>query len=137
MTKKRQRSAYNATDSFGTYTCINWLRTLPHIRAWAQEAGWMWQIPTQFRYGCGYVFSDEFRTPDEAVERAMAGESGAPPLTAIAWINRYFFLSRRRPAAAALAQGRAHGPRPGPGAERHPARGVRGGRGAPGGARRG
>jgi thiol-disulfide isomerase/thioredoxin len=24
---------------FGTYTCINWLRTLPHIRAWAQRYG--------------------------------------------------------------------------------------------------
>ena len=22
---------------FGTYTCINWLRTLPHIRAWAKK----------------------------------------------------------------------------------------------------
>ena len=22
---------------FGTYTCINWLRTLPHIRAWARK----------------------------------------------------------------------------------------------------
>ena len=22
---------------FGTYTCINWLRTLPHIRAWEQK----------------------------------------------------------------------------------------------------
>ena len=22
---------------FGTYTCINWLRTLPHIRAWAER----------------------------------------------------------------------------------------------------
>lgn len=34
----------------------------------------MWQIPTQFRYGCGYVFSDEFRTPDEAhaeIERVL------------------------------------------------------------------
>ena len=42
--------------------------------AWAQEAGWMWQIPTQTRYGCGYVYCDEFRTPDEAhaeVERAL------------------------------------------------------------------
>lgn len=42
--------------------------------AWAQEAGWMWQIPTQTRYGCGYVYSDEFRTPDEAhaeVERVL------------------------------------------------------------------
>jgi hypothetical protein len=42
--------------------------------AWAQEAGWMWQIPTQTRYGCGYVYCDEFRTPDEAhaeVERVL------------------------------------------------------------------
>ena len=22
---------------FGTYTCINWLRTLPYVRAWAQK----------------------------------------------------------------------------------------------------
>jgi tryptophan halogenase len=43
-------------------------------RAWAQEAGWMWQIPTQHRYGCGYVYCDEFRTPAEAhaeIERAL------------------------------------------------------------------
>jgi 2-polyprenyl-6-methoxyphenol hydroxylase-like FAD-dependent oxidoreductase len=45
-----------------------------YTRAWAQQAGWMWQIPTQFRYGCGYVFSDEFQTPDEAhaeIERVL------------------------------------------------------------------
>jgi hypothetical protein len=45
-----------------------------YTRAWAQEAGWMWQIPTQYRYGCGYVYCDEFRTPDEAhaeVERVL------------------------------------------------------------------
>ena len=45
-----------------------------YTRAWAQDAGWMWQIPTQFRYGCGYVFSDEFLSPDQAhaeIERAL------------------------------------------------------------------
>lgn len=45
-----------------------------YTRAWAQQAGWMWQIPTQFRYGCGYVYSDEFCTPEQAhaeVERAL------------------------------------------------------------------
>src|SRR5690606_20279854 len=45
-----------------------------YTRAWAQEAGWMWQIPTQSRYGCGYVFSDAFRTPEEAhaeIERVL------------------------------------------------------------------
>ena len=45
--------------------------------AWAQEAGWLWQIPTQDRYGCGYVFSDEFRTPEEAkleIEKVLGHE---------------------------------------------------------------
>lgn len=46
----------------------------PYTLAWAREAGWLWSIPTQTRYGCGYVYSDEFRTPDEAraeVEAAL------------------------------------------------------------------
>lgn len=34
--------------------------------AWAQKAGWMWQIPTQHRKGCGYVFDDNFITADQA-----------------------------------------------------------------------
>lgn len=48
-----------------------------YTHAWAQEAGWIWQIPTQTRYGCGYVYSDEFRTPDEAkreVEQLLGRE---------------------------------------------------------------
>ena len=35
--------------------------------AWAQASGWMWQIPTQGRIGCGYVYSDRHSTPDDAV----------------------------------------------------------------------
>ncbi len=34
--------------------------------AWAQKSGWMWQIPTQGRIGCGYVYSDRHVTPDQA-----------------------------------------------------------------------
>ena len=48
-----------------------------YTRAWAQEAGWMWQIPTQGRFGCGYVYSDEFLTPEGAkleVERVLGRE---------------------------------------------------------------
>jgi glycine/D-amino acid oxidase-like deaminating enzyme len=48
-----------------------------YTRAWAQESGWMWQIPTQTRFGCGYVYSDEFSTPEEAkleVERVLGQE---------------------------------------------------------------
>ena len=36
--------------------------------AWAQKHGWMWQIPTQERYGCGYVYCDYFTTADKAFE---------------------------------------------------------------------
>lgn len=38
----------------------------PCTLAWAQGSGWMWKIPTQGRYGCGYVFSDAHLTPDQA-----------------------------------------------------------------------
>ena len=38
----------------------------PYTLAWAQSSGWIWFIPTQDRYGCGYVYSDAFLTPDQA-----------------------------------------------------------------------
>lgn len=38
----------------------------PCTVAWAQSAGWMWQIPTQGRWGMGYVYSDAHATPDQA-----------------------------------------------------------------------
>jgi tryptophan halogenase len=40
----------------------------PYTLSWAQEAGWMWAIPTQDRIGCGYVYSDHFHTPETARE---------------------------------------------------------------------
>lgn len=39
----------------------------PVTIAWAQSAGWMWMIPTQERWGCGYVFDDSFISPGDAV----------------------------------------------------------------------
>jgi tryptophan halogenase len=39
--------------------------------AWAMPNGWMWQIPTQQRYGCGYVYSDMFTTYDKAVDELI------------------------------------------------------------------
>lgn len=38
----------------------------PCTLAWAQGSGWMWKIPTQGRYGCGYVYSDAHLAPDQA-----------------------------------------------------------------------
>jgi tryptophan halogenase len=46
----------------------------PFTLAWAQGAGWMWRIPTQERYGCGYVYSDAHTTADQAkaeIEKAL------------------------------------------------------------------
>ena len=34
--------------------------------AWVQGSGWMWQIPTQDRLGCGYVYCDEYLAPEQA-----------------------------------------------------------------------
>jgi len=44
---------------------------LAETLAWAQKNGWMWQIPTQERYGCGYVYSDNFTTYDKAIEELI------------------------------------------------------------------
>ena len=37
-----------------------------YTHAWAQRYGWLWQIPTQQRLGCGYVYSDNFINADKA-----------------------------------------------------------------------
>jgi len=37
-----------------------------YTHAWAQRYGWLWQIPTQQRLGCGYVYSDNFINVDKA-----------------------------------------------------------------------
>jgi len=40
----------------------------PHTEAWAMPNGWQWQIPTQERYGCGYVYSSDFVDDDTALK---------------------------------------------------------------------
>jgi len=39
--------------------------------SWAMPNGWMWQIPTQKRYGCGYVYSDMFTSYDNALNELI------------------------------------------------------------------
>ena len=46
----------------------------PYTLARALDAGWLWTIPTQTRFGCGYVYSYQFHTPETAqaeVEAAL------------------------------------------------------------------
>ena len=38
----------------------------PYTKAIAMKYGWMWQIPLQNRWGCGYVFDDNYINSDEA-----------------------------------------------------------------------
>ena len=37
-----------------------------YTHAWAQKHGWCWEIPTQKRMGCGYVFSSQHTDFDKA-----------------------------------------------------------------------
>jgi tryptophan halogenase len=38
----------------------------PETRAIAMKYGWMWQIPVKGRYGCGYIYDDNFINEEQA-----------------------------------------------------------------------
>jgi tryptophan halogenase len=40
----------------------------PYTEAIAMKYGWMWKIPLQHRYGCGYVFDSDYISDEEAIE---------------------------------------------------------------------
>jgi tryptophan halogenase len=47
----------------------------------AMNYGWMWKIPLQHRYGCGYVFDSDYITEDEAkkeIEEKLGHEIQSP-----------------------------------------------------------
>jgi len=48
----------------------------PYTEAIAMKHGWMWKIPVQERFGCGYVFDSDFCSDEEAREeiRSIYGE---------------------------------------------------------------
>jgi len=39
-----------------------------HTEAIAMKYGWVWKIPVEGRYGCGYVYDSDYITEEEAVE---------------------------------------------------------------------
>ena len=42
----------------------------PETDSIAMKYGWMWKIPVDGRYGCGYVFDSDYITADQALEEA-------------------------------------------------------------------
>jgi tryptophan halogenase len=38
----------------------------PYTRAVAMKYGWMWMIPLQHRWGCGYIFDDRYTNKEDA-----------------------------------------------------------------------
>jgi tryptophan halogenase len=47
-------------------------KSIMKTKAIAMKNGWMWGIPLQNRFGCGYSFSDQFTTVEEAKKEAEA-----------------------------------------------------------------
>jgi len=43
-----------------------------HTLSTAMSSGWMWRIPTQGRFGNGYVYSDAFLSEDQAIAEAQS-----------------------------------------------------------------
>ena len=52
----------------------------PQTTAIAMKYGWVWQIPVQGRYGCGYVFDSSYITEEEALleVKEIFGEVESP-----------------------------------------------------------
>lgn len=53
----------------------------PYTESIAMKYGWMWKIPLQHRYGCGYVFDSSLTTEEEAkaeIEEFLGHEIESP-----------------------------------------------------------
>jgi tryptophan halogenase len=55
----------------------------PYTESIAMKYGWIWKIPVQGRYGCGYVFDSSFASDEEILQeiRDMFGDDVVSPRT--------------------------------------------------------
>jgi tryptophan halogenase len=56
---------------------------VPYTESIAMKYGWMWKIPVEFRYGCGYVYDSSFISEEEAIKEIeeLVGEKIEVPKT--------------------------------------------------------
>jgi len=57
--------------------------TPPYTEAISMKNGWMWKIPVEGRFGCGYVFDSDYTNADDAYEEIceVTGETPDVPRT--------------------------------------------------------
>lgn len=55
----------------------------PYTESIAMKYGWMWKIPVEFRYGCGYVYDSSYISEEEAIKEVeeMLGRKIEVPKT--------------------------------------------------------
>lgn len=64
----------------------------PYTEAIAMKYGWVWKIPVQGRFGCGYVFDDRYITDEEAKTEILStfGEVDMPRPTPFSFKAGYY-----------------------------------------------
>ncbi len=63
----------------------------PYTKAQCMPNGWMWEIPTQYRKGNGYVFASAFCSDDQAVrEISLAHKKDIVPARVIKYKTGYY-----------------------------------------------
>ena len=79
----------------------------PYTEAIAMKYGWVWKIPVQGRYGCGYVFDSNYLTDDQALQevKELFGEDITSPRQFSFEAGRYKEVWKNNCIAIGLSQG--------------------------------